>query len=61
MLSEWLVDVPEDLAELWYLVPCPIGHRTLVVATAVSFKSYRNSVCVHLTSAHCSMLCRLTL
>jgi len=36
MLSEWLVDVPEDLAELWYLVPCPKGHRTLVVATAVS-------------------------
>lgn len=48
MLSEWLVDVPEDLAELWYLVPCPVGHRTLVVATAVSWKSYRSSVYVHL-------------
>jgi len=52
MLSEWLVDVPEDLAELWYLVPCPKGHRTLVVATAVSCKSCRNSVCVHLKNVH---------
>jgi hypothetical protein len=36
MMSEWLVHIPEDLAELWYLVPCPAGHRTLVVATGVS-------------------------
>jgi hypothetical protein len=52
MLSEWLVHVPEDLAELWYLVPCPEGRRTLVVATAVSCKSYRNRVFVHLKSVH---------
>lgn len=43
MLSEWLVDVPEDLAELWYLVPCPKGHRTLVVATAGNTHAYSKS------------------
>jgi snurportin-1 len=41
MLSEWLVHVPEDLSELWYLVPCPKGRRNLVVATRVSCKTYK--------------------
>jgi hypothetical protein len=40
MLSEWLVHIPEDLPDLWYLVPCPEGRRTLVVATGVSYQTY---------------------
>ncbi|PSN35563.1 hypothetical protein C0J52_12502 [Blattella germanica] len=32
MLSEWLEHVPEDLADNWFIVPCPIGRRSLVVA-----------------------------
>lgn len=36
MLSEWLVDVPEDFAEKYYAVPCPVGKRVLVVSGNVS-------------------------
>jgi len=32
MLSEWMVEVPDDLAENWVMVPVPQGRRTLVVA-----------------------------
>ncbi len=32
MQSEWLVDVPKDLAENWLLVPVPQGRRSLVIA-----------------------------
>ncbi|CAG4979199.1 unnamed protein product [Parnassius apollo] len=32
MLSEWLIEKPEDFNENWYVVPCPTGVRVLVVA-----------------------------
>ena len=32
MLSEWLVDVPSDFFTDWFMVLCPRGKRTLVVA-----------------------------
>ncbi|XP_053988276.1 snurportin-1 [Hylaeus anthracinus] len=32
MMSEWMLDVPQDLLEKWIIVPCPQGKRTLVVA-----------------------------
>ncbi|XP_063995196.1 snurportin-1 [Diachasmimorpha longicaudata] len=32
MMSEWMVDVPEDLVEKWWMVPCPRGRRNLLVA-----------------------------
>ena len=35
MLSEWLVDVPEDLESQWIVMPCPVGKRCLVVASRV--------------------------
>ena len=35
MLSEWLEQVPEDLASLWAATPCPPGKRCLVVAKDV--------------------------
>ncbi|XP_016393085.1 snurportin-1-like [Sinocyclocheilus rhinocerous] len=35
MLSEWLVDVPADLSSDWLMVVCPVGKRSLVVASKV--------------------------
>ncbi|KAG8537445.1 hypothetical protein GDO81_024514, partial [Engystomops pustulosus] len=35
MLSEWLIEIPPDLADLWLLVVCPTGKRSLVVASRV--------------------------
>lgn len=35
MLSEWLVDVPEDLDVNWFAKLCPTGHHCLVVASKV--------------------------
>ena len=36
MLSEWLVDIPDDLKEDWLMVICPVGKRNLVIAANVS-------------------------
>lgn len=36
MLSEWLVDIPEDLQEEWLMVVCPVGKRNLIIASNVS-------------------------
>jgi len=35
MLSEWLVDVPDDLEDEWLMVICPTGRRNLVIASNV--------------------------
>ena len=35
MLSEWMLEVPQDLIEKWEFVPCPEGRRTLLVARKV--------------------------
>ena len=32
MLSEWLVEVPEDLFTAWQMVPVPEGKRALIVS-----------------------------
>lgn len=40
MLSEWLVEVPEDLINEWLLVLCPIGKRCLVIASQGQTKVY---------------------
>ncbi|XP_068626830.1 snurportin-1 [Battus philenor] len=32
MLSEWLIEKPNDFNENWYVVPCPKGIRVLVVS-----------------------------
>ncbi|XP_078056278.1 snurportin-1 [Mustelus asterias] len=48
MLSEWLVDVPADLVEEWLLVVCPVGKRTLIVASRGSTAAYtRSGFCVN--------------
>ncbi|CAJ0957960.1 unnamed protein product, partial [Ranitomeya imitator] len=33
MFSEWLIEIPPDLADLYILVVCPTGKRSLVVAS----------------------------
>jgi len=43
MLSEWLVDVPVDLATDWLLVVCPVGKRALIVASKGSTAAYTKS------------------
>jgi len=35
MLSEWLVDVPPELDTDWVMVVCPVGKRSLIVASKV--------------------------
>lgn len=37
MLSEWLVDVPEDFQEKYLAVLCPIGKRCLCVCYKVKY------------------------
>ncbi|TRZ01545.1 hypothetical protein DNTS_021819 [Danionella cerebrum] len=43
MLSEWLVDVPTDLSSDWLMVVCPVGKRSLVVASKGSTTSFTKS------------------
>ncbi|XP_069697756.1 snurportin-1-like [Periplaneta americana] len=43
MFSEWLLNIPEDFEQLWYMVPCPVGRRTLIVATAGKTRAYSKS------------------
>ncbi|XP_005994966.1 snurportin-1 isoform X2 [Latimeria chalumnae] len=43
MLSEWLVDIPADLAEEWFVVACPMGKRALIVASMGSTTAYTKS------------------
>ncbi|CAB3405099.1 unnamed protein product [Caenorhabditis bovis] len=43
MLSEWLVDIPDQLSEQWTMVVAPIGRRCLVVATKGLTNAYNKS------------------
>lgn len=40
MMSEWMLEIPQDLLEKWIMVPCPQGKRTLVVACKGATKVY---------------------
>lgn len=40
MLSEWLVDVPEDFEENWLMVVCPVGRRSLVISSRATTTAY---------------------
>ncbi|KMQ86790.1 snurportin-1-like protein [Lasius niger] len=40
MLSEWMLDVPQDFSESWIMVPCPIGNRTRIVSRYGTTKAY---------------------
>ncbi|XP_023678564.2 snurportin-1 [Paramormyrops kingsleyae] len=43
MLSEWLVDVPPELDTEWLLVLCPVGKRSLIVASKGSTAAFTKS------------------
>ncbi|KAG7163834.1 Snurportin-1-like [Homarus americanus] len=43
MLSEWLVDVPEDFASSYFALPCPVGKRSLVVSARGRTRAYAKS------------------
>lgn len=43
MLSEWLVDVPSDLDSDWLMVVCPVGKRSLIVASKGCTAAYTKS------------------
>ncbi len=40
MLSEWMVEVPDDLQDNWVFVVCPVGQRSLVVASRGTTTAY---------------------
>ena len=43
MLSEWLVDIPEDFEENWQFVVCPIGKRCIVVSGYGTTSAYNRA------------------
>lgn len=43
MLSEWLVDIPEQLSSEWMMVPSPVGRRVLVVAAKGATTAYNKA------------------
>lgn len=43
MLSEWLVDVPEDFASTYLALPCPVGKRCLVFSSKGRTRAYAKS------------------
>ncbi|XP_063053837.1 snurportin-1 [Engraulis encrasicolus] len=43
MLSEWLVEVPAELETDWLLAVCPVGKRSLVIASKGSTAAYTKS------------------
>ena len=43
MLSEWLVEVPDDFKDEWTMLVCPIGKRNLVVAAKGRTSCYSKS------------------
>lgn len=48
MLSEWLVDIPEDFEINWKFVVCPIGKRCLVISSRGTTSAYgRNGVLIN--------------
>lgn len=43
MQSEWLVQVPADFESKWHMVVCPVGRRSLVVASRGTTMAYSRS------------------
>lgn len=43
MLSEWLVEIPSDISTEWLLKLCPVGKRSLVVASMGRTRAYTKS------------------
>ena len=45
MLSEWMIDVPENLETHWVAVACPEGRRCLVIAAKVEINFLYTDLC----------------
>ena len=43
MMSEWLVEVPEDFEHSWMMIVCPIGRRSLVISSKGTTLAYARS------------------
>ncbi|XP_032668955.1 snurportin-1 [Odontomachus brunneus] len=43
MLSEWMLDIPEKFTEEWFMIPCPVGRRILLVASEGITKAYNKT------------------
>ncbi|KAL4227737.1 hypothetical protein ACF0H5_013173 [Mactra antiquata] len=53
MLSEWLVEVPDDFEEEWLMVACPWGKRCLIVSARGATTAYgRNGYRVNSFPSH---------
>ena len=37
MLSEWMLEIPDNFVDDWVMVPCPVGKRSLVIASNVCY------------------------
>ncbi|XP_039308205.1 snurportin-1 isoform X2 [Solenopsis invicta] len=47
MLSEWMLDAPQDFTEKWIMVPCPIGHRVRLISGWGETKAYSRAGIIH--------------
>ena len=57
MLSEWLVDVPTELDTDWLMVVCPVGKRSLIVASKVRvLRTWALTLKIY----KCSLVCEQT-
>ena len=43
MLSEWMVDVPIDFEEKWYMVVCPVAKRCLIISHSGKTTAYNRT------------------
>ncbi|XP_018396786.1 PREDICTED: snurportin-1 [Cyphomyrmex costatus] len=47
MLSEWMLDVPQDFTENWIMVPCPVGKRVRLISGWGETKAYSRKGDLH--------------
>lgn len=47
MLSEWMMDVPQDFTENWIMVPCPIGKRVRLISGWGETRAYSRKGALH--------------
>ncbi|XP_012260909.2 snurportin-1 [Athalia rosae] len=40
MMSEWMMEIPPDLSDKWWMVPCPLGRRVLLIACKGATRAY---------------------
>ncbi|CAK9298502.1 unnamed protein product [Gordionus sp. m RMFG-2023] len=40
MIAEWLVEKPSDFETNWFMIPCPVGKRCIVISANNKTRSY---------------------